>query len=129
MQCIRVKRGDSPASTPPSLSMESLDNYFERSLNRKSFLRRSFDLVRKNVVRHSHNLSRKVSKTGTTSQRSSLSIDDQNNNKRHSSASVTSLRVPANTYGGGRDSLVISTDCVISPSKSKKRRLRRLRKW
>lgn len=105
MQCIRSNRGHSPSITSSS-SIEPSNKYFNRTKRRQSFLRRSFNLVRRNVVRHSLNLSRTNSKT----RKSSSSIDDQNNNF-NSRASMTSVDDTATTYDRG--SLAISTVCDI----------------
>lgn len=126
MQCLRINRDDTPVPTPSSLSLESLDKYFERTLNRRSFLRRSFDLVRKNVIRHSQHLSRKTSRTGHTLGGRSFSDDDKNNN--HHPSSIRSRKYSGGTYGVGGDAFAISTDCDISMLKLKKHKQRRLKK-
>lgn len=115
MQCIRASRGHSP-STTSSLSIESSNEYFNQTLRRKSFLRRSFNLVRRNVARHSLNLSRKNSKTRKIPSTNSSSIGDQNNNL-NSRDSTTSVDDTTTTYGRG--SLSISTVCDILVSNKK----------
>lgn len=114
MQCIRIKRGHSSASSSSSLSVESINKYFERNSSRKSFLRRSFDLVRKNVVRRSEHSSHKGSKTEKNVGGSWFDGGDQNNN-RNSQSTVFSTSTEEYTYDG--DILSFSTDCDILTQK------------
>lgn len=122
-----MNRDDTPVPTPSSLSLESLNKYFERTLNRRSFFRRSFDVVRKNVIRHSQNLSRKSRTGGHTLRGRSFSDDDKNNNK-HRPNSIRSRNYSDGTYGDGGDAFVISTDCDMSMLKLRKQKQRRLKK-
>lgn len=119
MQCIRTKRRHSPASST-SLSAESLnkvDKYFKRGLHRKSFLRRSFDLVRKNVIRRSVNLLWNDSK----SERNWFDNGDHNNNKNGANTEFDASKQLQITYGEG-DALSFSTDCDMPDARDKQRR-------
>lgn len=117
MQCIRANRRQSSASST-SLSMESINIYFQRNSNRKSFIRRSFELVQKSVVRRSVNLSRRNSKSEKT-----IKESDDHNNNRHSQGTVPLTSIPGeghkNTYDGD-DILTFSTNSVIIKSNTKK---------
>lgn len=104
MQCFRANRGQSSASSK-TLSIESLNSFLGRHSNRKSFIRRSFDLVRKSVVGRNVNVSRR-------SLNMEKSLDQHfgdHNNNLHSSA---------NTYDG--DISIFSTDCDIVKSNTKR---------
>lgn len=109
MQCFHVNRGQSSASSK-TLSVE----FLERNSNRKSFIRRSFDLVRKSVVGRNVNVSRRSLNMEKT-------LDDQHfddhNNNRHSALSKNSVKEPANTYDG--DVSIFSTNCDIVKSNTK----------
>lgn len=114
MQCIRTKRRRSSGTS--SLSEESFNTmkqFFERSNNQKSFLRRSFDRVRKNVIRRSVYLTWNGSKT----EKIWGDNDDHNNNKN----STESNAAKPFTYGEG-DALSISTDCDMPDSKNHQKR-------
>lgn len=124
MQCIRGNREHSPDSYTPTLrsssvSMESLIKYLEQSVNRKSFLRRSFDVVRKSFVRSNRSFSRKGSKTvKKRSQSVHHPHRNDSNNNRHSAPTIfttsTPNKCPNHTHG--EDILIFSTDCDISAS-------------
>lgn len=114
MQCIRTKRRRSSGTS--SLSEESFNTmkqFFERSNDRKSFLRRSFDRVRKKVLRRSVHLTW----NGSRSEKNWLDNDDHNNN----STNTESNAAKPFTYGEG-DALSISTDCDMPDSKSHHKR-------
>lgn len=125
MQCVRGNNDSSPPLTPiqSSVSMGSLNEYFSKRFNRKSFMRRSFEIFRKNVVRRSSSfLPRKNSKARKIWKRSGLNVIDLNNNRNGFDNSQISVQTidqhsSANTYcNGDGDILVISTDSVILSS-------------
>lgn len=136
MQCIRANRRQSSASSSmtstSSHSTESLIKYLEQSLNRKSFLRRSFDLVRRSFVRQSRSFSPKGSKTEKFRRQTEgcLSNNDQNNN-RHSAPTLfttsTSDTFKNRTYVG--NVLSFSTDCDIFTSNRKKTKQQSRERW
>lgn len=115
MQCFRGNNNRSPPLTPlrsRSLSIDSLNKYFANTINRKSFVRRSFEIVRKNVLRQSQYLLRQNGiKVRKAFKRSELRQNDPNNNRPFS-----------NTYcddgsGGGEGVFVISTDDdILTPN-------------
>lgn len=116
MQCIRGNPKLSTASST-SLSAKSINIYFERHSSRKSFLRRSFDVVRKSVARQSLNLSRRSLKTG----KSIRDVFGDHNNNRNSQDTVfvysKSGEGSVNTYDG--DILTFSSDWDIIDSRKK----------
>lgn len=124
MQCIRTKHRHSSASSS-SLSVESINNfnnYFNRNSRRKSFLRRSFDLVRMNIVRRSENFARIGSKSEKNTEENVLRDGDRNNN-RNSRITVFSTSADEYTYDG--DVLTFSTNCdILTPKLSQKQRLK-----
>lgn len=138
MQCIRANRRHSSASssttTTSSNSTESLIKYLEQSLNRKSFLRRSFDLVRKSFVRQS--FVRSFSPRGSKKEKfrrqteGCLSNNDQNNN-RHSAPTLFTTSISDTfknrTYVG--NVLSFSTDCDIFTSNRKKPKQQSRKRW
>lgn len=118
MQCISAKRGQS--SSASSLSEETLNKYFARKSNRKSFLRRSFDVVRKSVVRRSEYLSRRSFKADPNENH--FDIDDHNNNANmlsKESLFINAIANEENTYDG-ENILIFSTNCDIAESNEKK---------
>lgn len=94
-------------------SFNTIKQFIERSANRKSFLRRSFDRVRKNVLRRSEYLTWNGSKSEKNW------IGDQNNNKNGINSESNATK--PFTYGEG-DALSISTDCDMPDSKNHQKR-------
>lgn len=113
MQCIRGNDDDSPPLSPmrSSVSMNSLNKYLSKRINRKSLVRRSFEIVRKNFVRHSQYLLPQNSGKGRKIvKKSGLSQNERNNNR-------STDQYFSDTYcGGGGDIFVISTDSDILTS-------------
>lgn len=130
MQCFRSNNNRSPPE-PQSLSMrsvslsnDSLNKYFSKSINRKSFVRRSFEIVRKNVLRQSQYVLRRNSvKVRKLFKRS----EDPNNNRSSYDDSRFTNQHYSNTHctdddgGGGGDSFVTSTDADILTSNANSR--------
>lgn len=121
MQCIRGSNDCSPPLTPmrSSLSMESLNKYLSKRINRKSIVRRSFEIVRKKFVRHSqYLLPQNGTKVRKVMKRSELSQNDLITNRpSYDNNSQTTDQHFFNTYCGGGDVFVISTDSDILTSK------------
>lgn len=122
MQCIRGNRKQSSASsstTSTTQSMDSLIKYLEHSLNRKSFLRRSFDLVRRSFVRPHRHFPRNGLKNEKWRRTNEGNRYDPNNNSRHSAPILFSTSAP-DTYQNHTydvDVLSLSTNCDIFTSK------------
>lgn len=126
MQCFRGNNNRSPPLTPlrsRSLSIDSLNKYFANTINRKSFVRRSFEIVRKNVLRQSQYLLRQNGiKVRKAFKRSELRQNDPNNNRSSYDDSQLTNRQFSNTYcddgsGGGEGVFVISTDDnILTPN-------------
>lgn len=122
MQCIRGSRkqsSDSSSTTSTSQSMDSLIKYLEQSLNRKSFLRRSFDLVRKSFVRPYRHFPRNGLKNEKWRRTNEGNRYDPNNNSRHSAPILfsTSARDTYQNHTYDVDVLSLSTNCDIFTSK------------
>lgn len=100
MHCIRSPREN--ASSTRALSIDSLNKYFQKTINRRSFLRRSYDIVRKNVARRGH----------IATDRRRFKSEKTLHGGGDSSLSI--VEYYRNTYGGSDDDvLVISTDSDI----------------
>lgn len=130
MQCIRGNNNHSPPLTPiESASMDSLNRYLANRLNRKSFVRRSFEFVRKNFVRQSQYLSPRNSyRTRGVTKRNEVNINDLNNNgsSYNNSPILPPITDQHSTYThcSGEDVFVISADSDILPSnKTRKKQL------
>lgn len=129
MQCIRGNNNRSPPLSPTqsTLSLDSLDSlnkYLSKRINRKSLVRRSFEIVRKNFVRHSqYLLTQNSTKVRKLVKRSGLNQNDLNNNRpSYDNSSQTIDQHFSNTYGGDGDVFVISTDSDILTSNTNSRK-------
>lgn len=129
MQCFRGNNNRSPPLSPSirsrSLSIDSLNKYLSNTINRKSFVRRSLQIVRKNVLRQSQYLLRQNSmKVRKVFKRSELSQNDPNNNRSSHNDSPTQNQHFSNTYcddDGGGDVFIMSTDADILTSNTNSR--------
>lgn len=127
MQCIRGNNNRSPSITT-SLSLDSLNEYFSKRINRKSLMRRSFEFVRKNIVRSSKYLLPKNSfKARKVLTGSGVSNNDLNNNRfSYNDSQILSQTTDQhlrNTYcDGGGDVFEISTDSDILMSNTNSRK-------
>lgn len=111
MQCVRGSRSPPLSPMQSSLSMDSLNKYFTRRTNRKSIVRRSFEIVRKNVVRHGQYLLPQKKTKAKKWKGSRLNIDS--NRLSYDSSFSTQTMDSANTYCVGGDDFVISADSDI----------------
>lgn len=133
MQCFRSTNNRSPSQSHSpsirsrSLSIDSLNKYLSNTINRKSFVRRSFEIVRKNVLRQSQHLLRRNSvKVRKLFKRSEQNHNDPNNNRSSFDDSRFVNQHFSNTYctddgGGGGVSFVTSTDADILTSNANSR--------
>lgn len=132
MQCIRSNENPSPALTPiqSTVSLDSLNEYLTKRLNRKSLMRRSFEFVRKSFVRQSQYLFPKHgTKVRNLSQKREISNNDLNNNGSSSNNSQI-LAQTTNTYCNGGEIFVISADSDILASNTiRRKRLRANVRW
>lgn len=124
MQCFRGNNDHSPPLSPmqSSVSMDSLNKYFPKRINRKSIVRRSFEIVRKNVVRHSQHLLPQKKFKARKLNGNTLNID---NNRPSCDSLFLAQRTDqhaANTYCGGGDDFVISDDSAILTANSNNRK-------
>ena len=128
MQCIRGNNNRSPPLSPirTSLSMDSLNKYFSKRTNRKSLVRRSFEIIRKNVVRHKQYLLPQNSTIARKAKKKNGLIQNDQNNNQPSCCNSEALAQNtdqhfSNTYGVGGDVFVISTDSDILTSNTNSR--------
>lgn len=127
MQCFRTinnrsppqSQSPSPSIRLKSLSIDSLNKYYSNTINRKSFVRRSFEIVRKNVLRQSHHLLRRNSvKVRKLFKRNEQNHNDPNNNRSSYDESQFRNQRFSNTHSsdgddGGGGVFVTSTDADI----------------
>lgn len=131
MQCFRSAKNRSPSHTSSlrsrSLSINSLNKYLSNTMDRKSFLRRSFEIVRKNVLRQSQHLLRRNSAKARKLFHRSDHNDPNNNRSSYDDTQFINQHFP-NTHrsddddGGGGGGFVTSTDADILATNAKNRR-------
>lgn len=132
MQCFRSTSNRSPPLSlrSRSLSIDSLNKYLSNTINRKSFVRRSFEIVRKNVLRQSQYLLRRNSvKVRKLFERSEFRHSDPNNNRSSYDDSEFINQYFSNTHCNGDDGgsgsgggiFVTSTDTDILTSNANSR--------
>lgn len=125
MQCIRGNDHSPPVSPMrSSISMDSLNKYLSRRIHRKSLVRRSFEIVRKNFVRHSqYLLPQNRTKVREIVKKSGSSQNERNNHRpSYDDNFQTTDQHFSNTYCGDGDIFVISTDSDILTSNTNNRK-------